>query len=327
MKKLLTALGAFALAGVLLFAVSSRSVRELLGYAQATADHTVEGLAEAVPNSIRDKKLQNDIETARGEIIDRRVQLNLANTQIRRMQTEIADLTGAVGRRNTILSDAYPALQEASDDRLTEVSFAGQNWLPVKLGAEVDRLLMEQDRDERQLEIRREALDRLLNSVEEGSAAIAQMESRLLEAENEFQTLVVRREQAHNENELLDLVASAGRTGETAAAQIGSALDNLRTDVESREARNEARRDTGPVGTRQPSQLTQAWSRLDKLKALHNAKQEKLADSEARDSREESATQTTKNAEQTNTEKSDSRDVIIVVKDAQVKKSNAGDKE
>lgn len=250
--------------------ISGRRISELMGYARATADKTVEQLEDSVPAAVRDQKLQNDIETARGEIIDRRVKLNLAASEVRRLQDEVGQLSAAVERRELILAEAYPALETASADRLTEVSFAGTKWQPVELGGEVDRLLMEQDRDERQLTIRREALDRVVKSIDEGTAAITEMESRLLEAENEFQTLVVRREQAQNENELLDLVASAGRSGKTVAANIGSTLEGLRGDVETLEARNDARRDVAPLQDREPSRLSQAWGRLERLKALHD---------------------------------------------------------
>lgn len=269
MKKIVWALGSLGLSLIVLVALSSRRVGELFGYVKATADQTVQGLEENVPNAIRDQKLQNDIEQARGEIIDRRVKLNLASSEIRRMQDEIDQLTAAANRRETILAEAYPALEAAAADRLTEVSFAGTKWIPTELGGEIDRMLMEQDRDERQLTIRREAMVRLVKSVEDGSSAITQMQAKLGEAENEFQVLVVRREQAANENELLDLVASAGRTGKTAAAEIGSNLEGLRSDVEQLEARNEARRDAAPPGDRDSGRLTQAWDRLARLKALN----------------------------------------------------------
>ena len=274
MKKIVLAMGTLGLSLILLVALSSRQVGELFGYVKATADQTVQGIEDNVPNPIRDQKLQNDIEQARGEIIDRRVKLNLASSEIRRMQNEIDQLTAATNRRETILAEAYPALEAAAADRLAQVTFAGAKWIPTELGVEIDRLLMEQDRDERQLIIRREALERLVKSVEDGASAITQMQSKLAEAQNEFQVLVVRREQAANENELLDLVASAGRSGKTAAAEIGANLEDLRSDVEKLEARNEARRDAAPLGDRDSGRLTQAWDRLARLKALNEKRTE-----------------------------------------------------
>lgn len=327
MKKIVLTLGSLGLSLILLVAMSSRRVGELFGYVKATADHTVEGLEDNVPNAIRDQKLQNDIEQARGEIIDRRVKLNLASSEIRRMQDEIDQLSAASNRRETILAEAYPALEAAAADRLTQVSFAGTKWIPTELGAEIDRLLMEQDRDERQLKIRREAMERLVKSVEDGSAAITQMQAKLVEAENEFQVLVVRREQAANENDLLDLVASAGRTGKTAAAEIGTNLDGLRTDVEKLEARNEARRDAAPAGDRDSSRLTQAWDRLARLKALNEkltagknqnpAGQTGEATAENSEPASDSSSPAIEAAEKSaNSTTSKVNDVIIVIKDA-----------
>lgn len=336
MKKVVWAIGSLGLSMILLVALSSRRVGELFGYVQATADHTVQGIEDNVPDAIRDQKLQNDIEQARGDIIDRRVKLNLASSEIRRMQEEIEQLTAATSRRETILAEAYPALEAAAADRLTQVSFAGTKWIPTELGAEIDRLLMEQDRDERQLTIRREALERLVKSVEDGSTAITQMQAKLVEAENEFQVLVVRREQAANENELLDLVASAGRTGTTAAAEIGSNLEGLRSDVEKLEARNEARRDAAPPGDQDSGRLTQAWDRLAKLKALNerlaSAKQSepivKTKSMEASAAKGEaipaSVSPEAEAAEKSpNTETSKDKDVIIVIKDAALNPAKA----
>lgn len=326
MKKLVMIGGTTLASVVLLVVLSSRSLSELFGYAKATADTTVNQMEDNVPTAIRDQKLKNDIEQARGEIIDRRVKLNLAATEIRRMQEEIEQLEGAAKRRETILAEAYPALESAANDRLTEVSFAGTKWLPTELGAEIDQLLMEQERDEKQLVIRRDALQRLLQSVEQGSAAIAQMESKLLEAENEFQALIVRRDQATNENELLDLVAAAGKRGHSAAAQIGTNLEDLRGDVEQLEARNEARRETVPVGEREESRLTQAYSRLERLKALHEKHQAatvEASDQESEEVTDESTTDTRPASESTaaQQQKTEPKDVIIVIKDSQLETS------
>jgi hypothetical protein len=271
MKQLGITIGSALVLLTTLVSLSSRhSVRELFGYARASADNAGDELEKAVPNAVRDQKLRNDLEQARGEIIDRRVKLNLATSEVKRLQTEIDSLAAMAKRRETILAEAYPALEIASNDRLTEVMFAGTKWHPTELGQEIDRLLAEQERDERQLGIRRDAMTRLVKSVEDGASALAEMETKLSDAANEFQTLVVRRDQAENESQLLDLVAAAGRTGDNPAATIGTNLDDLRTEVAKREARNDARRDTVPSTVRDASRLTQAWDRLERLKALHD---------------------------------------------------------
>ena len=124
MKKLIVFGCAAVMSLVTLVGFSNRNVKELFGYVKATADQTVDRIEDNVPTAIRDQKLKNDIEQARGEIIDRRVKLNLASTEIRRMQEEIEHLTAAASRRETILTEAYPALETAAKDRLTEVVFA-----------------------------------------------------------------------------------------------------------------------------------------------------------------------------------------------------------
>jgi chromosome segregation ATPase len=325
-KKTATGIGVVFVILCALYLLAGRSLRELFGYVRATAGTTVQEIEANVPQAIHDQKLKNDIDQARNEIVDRRVKLNLAHTEIRQMQEEIDTLAARVKRRESILAEAYPALEAAAKNRMQKVSFAGTEWQPNDLGAEVDRLMLEQERDERQLAIRKEAIDRLVKSVDEGAAAIAQMESKLLEAENEFQTLVVRREQAENESELLDLVASAGRTGSTAAAQISTGIEKLRGDVSRLEAKNEARRETAPVGDQQPSRLTQAWERLERLKALNE--KHRAAESESRSAENaapeppkgETAGETAATASGVKAQESKSAgsDVIIVIKDAAV---------
>ena len=141
MKRIGKWLGITFLGLTVLMGISGRRISELMGYAGATADKVVEQLEDSVPAVVRDQKLQNDIETARGEIIDRRVKLNLAASEVRRLQDEVGQLAAAVERRELILAEAYPALETASADRLTEVSFAGTKWQPLELGGEVHRLL------------------------------------------------------------------------------------------------------------------------------------------------------------------------------------------
>ncbi len=317
----LTLIGASVLGSTLLLVgFSSRSLSEFFGYARATADTTVSHMEDSVPTEIRDQKLRNDIDQARSDIIDRRVQLNLATTEIRRMQDDIQQLQGKISRREVILAEAYPALQSAAEDRLAQVSFAGTEWLPAELGAEIDNMLLEQERDEKQLEIREDAMERLVASVEQGANAITQMEARLLEAENEFQALVVRRDQAENENELLDLVVAAGRRGNSAAAHIGSNLQDLRGDVEEMEARNEARRTTVPAADPGYGRLSQAYNRLDRLKVLHEKRQ-----AEVQASSTDSSAPVAGNAaagenhpESVAATPAGKGDVVIVIKDSQL---------
>lgn len=272
MKKIAIIAGTVCIGLGTIVVLSNRTISEMLGYARAAADQTVDGLEENLPDAVRDQKLRNDLNQARGAVIDRRVQLNLAETQLDRIQADVEALEEAVNRRDLILSEAYPALQSAASDPNVMVTFVGTTWEPTELESEVDRLLTEQERDQRQLAIRREALSRLAASVSEGAAAVAKMETQLVEAEHEFEVLVARREQAHSEGDLLDLVASIGSGGNSTEAQIGDHLERLRGKVERLEAGNEARRETAQASDGSGGRLTQAWERLERLKELHESR-------------------------------------------------------
>lgn len=270
MKRIITMLGAGVCSLVVLVAVSSRSAQELFAYVKATADTTVNEMESSVPASVRDQKVRNDIEQARGDVIDRRVKLSLVESEIQGLNAEVRSLSAAVDRRKTILAEAYPTLEQITSGSLIQVRFAGEDWSAYEFSGEIDRQLFQQDRDEKQLSIRREALDRLTASVEEGRKALSEMQTALTTAEDEFNTLVTRREQALNESETLDLITAVGRNNDTATAAIGSGLEDLRSNVEKAEATNIARREMTPANQQPSSKLSVAWARLERLKSLHN---------------------------------------------------------
>ena len=268
MKKLATIIGSGVLSLTVLVAMSGRGFQELFGYVKATADTTVNEMESSVPASVRDQKVRNDIEQARGDVIDRRVKLSLVESEIQRLNTEVSSLSAAVDRRKSILAEAYPTLEQVTSGSLIQVRFAGEDWSATEFSGEIDRQLLEQDRDEKQLSIRREALDRLTASVEEGRKALSEMQTALTTAEDEFNTLVTRREQASNESETLDLITAVGRNKDTATAAIGSGLEDLRSTVEKAEATNIARREMAPANQQPSSKLSVAWARLERLKSL-----------------------------------------------------------
>jgi len=254
---------------VLIVAISSRRMVEITYYARATADTTVAELEDSLPDSVRDQKVRNQLDDARAELIDRRAGLSLATGQIEELHDEIARLKSAIARRETILADAWPAMESAAANRAQPVSFAGTSWQPADLSAEVDRLLSEQDRDEVQLKVRSEAIERLQASVSASQLVVSEMESRLQKAESEFDLLKVRREQAESESDLLNLLAAAGNDGSTSTAQLAKDLTDMEQLVREKEARNTARRDTVPPSEARPSRLTQSYERLERLKKLH----------------------------------------------------------
>lgn len=254
---------------VLLVSVSSRPLGDLFGYARAAVDTTVAELETNLPEAVRDQKVRNQLDDARGELIDRRVSLSLASGQIQDLADEIARLKSAIARRETILADAWPAMEAAVADRAQPVVFAGTTWQPGDLSTEVDRLLSEQDRDEIQLQVRSEALERLQASVSESQSAVSEMETRLQKAESEFDVLKLRREQAESESDLLSLLAAAGNEENTSTAQLAKDLTDMEQQVREQEARNNARRDTVPPSESRPSRLTKSYERLERLKKLH----------------------------------------------------------
>jgi uncharacterized protein (DUF3084 family) len=280
MKKLLFGSLSVSAGLVLLVAVSSRPLRDLFGYARATADTTVAELETSLPDAVRDQKVRNQLEDARGELIDRRVSLSLATGQIQDLTDEIARLESAIARRETILADAWPAMESAAADRAQPVVFAGTSWQPADLSAEVDRLLSEQDRDEIQLQVRSEALERLQASVNESQAAVSEMESRLQKAGSDFDLLKLRREQAESESDLLNLLAAAGSEGSTSTAQLAKDLTDMEQQVREQEARNAARRDSVPPSEARPSRLTQSYERLERLKKLHEQRRGETANND-----------------------------------------------
>lgn len=262
----LAASGAAVVIGLVV--LSNRSIGTFFGYVQATADTTVDAMEESVPTVVRDRKLENDIAAVRDDVIDRQVKLSLAETEVAQLTGDVANLESSIERRKRILADAYPKMQRVTSGEVTLVSFAGEDWSGTDFASEIDRLLDEQQHDERQLEIRTAAMTRLQASVAEGRAALREMQSRMAEAEQEFQALVARREQAENEAEVLDLITDVGRSSDSAAAGIGQGLDDLRSQVERSEAHNKARRDSAPAGSRPEGRLTRAWERLERLQQI-----------------------------------------------------------
>ncbi|MFN9156434.1 MAG: hypothetical protein ACK6D6_18620 [Planctomyces sp.] len=273
MKRIVLGAGSVAGGLILVVALSSRPLADLFGYARATADTTVSELETSLPDAVRDQKVQNQLEDARGELIDRRVSLSLATGQIRDLQQEVSRLQAAIERRQTILADAWPAMEAAAGDRSKPVEFAGGSWQPDELGAEVDRLLSEQDRDEVQLKVRAEALARLEHSVQESQSAVTDMDTRLQQVQTDFELLKMRREQAQSESDLLDLLATAGGSGDSTTGRLANDLTELEQQVREREARNSARRESAPLSESRPSRLSQSYERLERLKKLHEGRQ------------------------------------------------------
>ncbi len=254
-----------------LFVVAGRRVGELFGYVRATADQTVEELVVQVPDKVQDRKMENDIKTARQELIDRQVQLNLSRGQIDELRKDTERLEASAGRRQRLLAEAYPVLKEAVDQSKTTVRFASSDFSMLNFQREVDDLMTLQDRETRHLKVKKEGLARLEQSIHDGEQAMAEMRQGLESAEQEVAVLRSRREHAQMEASTLDMLTSVTTNRQTTATSIGGSVNRLKQDVEQLEARNEARRDLAPVTEREPSnQLSRTWSRLEELKTYHD---------------------------------------------------------
>jgi hypothetical protein len=219
---------------------------------------------QQLPTGVRDRKLANDLEEFREEIVQRRAKLNLAAAEQTRLQQLTVELESAIERRSVLLRDAAVAAEPVPEGKGT-VLFAGREWSGTQFADELERLTGEQEREQRRLEEQRDALVELEGVLAEGRAVVGEMEDLLRRSESEWQSLQLRREQAGSRRQLLDLVESAGRTGGSAAAEIGRHLEGLRSEVAEAEATNAAR---GNLRDGQESELSRAARHQDLLERL-----------------------------------------------------------
>ena len=271
MKKYMVAVGVVAslVAGACRWV--SGLPREVDGYARATAETVADRVTDAIPVEIHDRKLDHEVSAVWQEIIDRQVQMNLSQRQIERLEQEVASLTTSVDQRKRLLVEAYPVLKSAIDGQQKTVKFANQEHSLSDFQKEVDDLLAMQDRETRQVEIKRVGLARLKKSAEEGQLALNEMKHALGHSEQEVAVLRSRRDQAEVESSTLDLVSSATAKRETIGSVMNDGLTKLKGNVDKLEARNEARRGVTSVGQRSSSSsIARSFNRLESLKAIHD---------------------------------------------------------
>jgi chromosome segregation ATPase len=269
-RKVIGAIGGLVVLLAGLFWVSRAGLGELGGYFRATADTTVEGLTDQVPKEIRDRKMENDLRQARQQLIDRQVALNVSRSQIDTLRADVQRLEASVARRERLLVEAYPVWKQAVDEEKSTVFFASTDFSVPDFQAEIDKLMTEQDRETRQLAAKREGLQRLEKSLQDGERALADMRLALEGIEQEVALLKSRREQADIEASTLDMISTVTAHHQNTATSVGSGVDRLKTEVEQLEARNEARRTLAPVAVGNENRLTRAWTRLESLKAYYD---------------------------------------------------------
>ena len=258
---LLTVLGLVGL-----FVSAGRGSGELRGYFRASAD----GLVASLPKEVVDRKLDHDLQQQRRDLIDHQVQLNLSRNQIADLRSDVTKLESSVALRKRLLSEAYPILKVAIDGGQETVKFANTDYSLPNFQREVDELLTLQDRETRQLEIKREGLERLERGEREGIQALADMRTALESSEIEVGVLKQRREQAEMESKTLDTVSSIASKRPEIDSSVSQGLSKIRSDVKQLEAKNEARRALSPMNERPTNQLTKHWNRLETLKAIHD---------------------------------------------------------
>ncbi len=271
MKKYVVAVGVVASLFAGFCGWASHVPGQIEGFARASAETAANRVANAIPDEIHDRKLDNEVSTVRQEIIDRQVQMNLSKRQIEQLGTEVVNLEGSVGRRKRLLVEAYPVLKAAIDGQQKTAKFANQEYSLVDFQKEIDDLLAMQDRETRQVEIKRVGLVRLKKSAEEGELALTEMKRALDQTEQEVAVLRSRRDQAEVEASTLDLVSSATANRETVGTVMNDGLTRLKGNVNQLEARNEARRGMTSLDQRPSSSaIGRHFNRMESLKAIHD---------------------------------------------------------
>ncbi|MBL8897472.1 MAG: hypothetical protein JNM84_07590 [Planctomycetes bacterium] len=254
------------------FVVSGRSLGELFDLARAAASTITDRSLEQVPTEVRDKKLDHDLELQRRRLTDQKVSLQLSRREIGELSTQVDELEERAARRKRLLGEALPVLEQATQQSLAVVSFAGSEHELAEFQRQIDVLLAEEEREQRQLEIRRAGLEKLTTSLAEGEAALQEMEGALIAWQQEVELLRTRREQAEFEGRTLEIVAATqanGLAGPT-AGEVGAEAEALRKEVGRMEAENQARREALP-GAAAPQKLSRDWERLERLRAVQAA--------------------------------------------------------
>jgi len=250
---------------------ASHVPRQLEGFARASAETAANRVVNAIPDEIHDRKLDNEVSTVRQEITDLQIQMNLSQRQVDQLRTDVDHLQERVERRKRLLIEAYPILKTATDHQQKTVTFANQEYSLSDFQKEVDELLSVQNHETRQVEIKRAALVRLQNSVEQSEISVSEMKRAVDQTEQEVAVLRYRREHADVESQTLDLISSSTAKRETVGAVMNDGITRLKGNVNQLEARNETRRGRMSLDQRPSSNaVSRQWDRLESLKMIHD---------------------------------------------------------
>ncbi|MBK8100892.1 MAG: hypothetical protein IPK26_27715 [Planctomycetes bacterium] len=249
------------------FVIAGRPLRELTGLFAAGADVAVDSAIDQIPTEVRDRKLDHDVQQQRQQLTDHQVALNLSRRELDSLAEQVQQLEERKGRRQRLLAEAYPVLQQATVENRAEVEFAGSKHALADFQRNLDALLTEDERETRVLGIRKEGLQKLQASVTDGERALVDMRSALVALEQEIELLRTRREQAELEGKTLDMVSAVAAVPGS-SSPVGAETERLRQDVGKMEAGNEARRAAVPAAGSK-NVVARDWERLERLKAIH----------------------------------------------------------
>jgi hypothetical protein len=258
---------AVVLAGLVI--VAGRSLRDVGGYFLASAQTTVNGMADSLPRDVRDKKLDNDLAQARAELVARRVKLNQSGLQIERLRNELDVQAKRAERDRRLLAKACPVLEAATGTKQATVRFATAEIPVIEFRREIDELLARRARDTEELAVKREALKRLERCQQQAEQALTDS-SRVLEAaEQKVILLKSRREHAETEGRTIALVAAISDSLTAPRELVGESLGRLRDEVTQLETQNEAQRTLSPIANRLAGEtIVREFDRMRALKAL-----------------------------------------------------------
>lgn len=267
-----TVLGSALIIGVSgVLGLSSHSVAEMLGFARASADITVEGAANQLPVEVHDKKLDNELAQTQQELIDRQVQLTLSRHRLEDLNTEISKIRGSIEQRQRLLAEAYPVLESAVKENRAQIRFANREYSLAKFQSQIDDLLVQQSHEEQTLVMQSQGRERLEMSIAEAERSVEQMQNALETTKQEVAILRSRRSQAEVESQTLTLLAALRNGSQPGDSLVEKSLKTLKGGVERIEAENDARRGTSlTVDSTNGNDLTRGWSRLEALKKIHD---------------------------------------------------------
>ena len=271
MKRFAVAELGIAVGLIALSLVAGRKVDEIRGYALAVADTTVDEMSDQIPNAIHDRKLDQDLSQLRQEVIEHNIQLSRLNAQIEQLSAEVRQHEASLARRGQLLAAAYPLLELASREDLSQVQFAGKSFPISNFECEIDELLGMQERESEQLACKQAGLEKLEHSSDEAEMAVWQLNQALDRAEHEIATLKSRREQAEIESRTLELIAAISTDYGVSEQSFARSLERLRDDVRAMEAANNVTRTVLPVSQYGvENELTRDWERLQALELIHH---------------------------------------------------------